>query len=304
MVWFSYHGGHSGDYCMHAKGSLRSVVESALEGGFSTYGLTEHCPRLRQQDLYPEEAATLTPHDLDSMFQAYIQQARALQVEFSDRLEVLVGFETEALPEDSWAAAMTAIQQAHDFDFFIGSVHSVGGTYVDYDVATTEQLAARCGGWDALCVAYFEQVAELVHTLRPPIVGHLDLVRRFRGQDVQFSSAVWPSIDRALEVIKECGALLELNAAPARRAFGPIYPAPEILSAARRMQIPVTLSDDSHGPDAVGGGLLECVQAAAAAGYESLHYLTRTPLGPARPTAFNPSVFVTSAKLGDVRPRA
>ena len=63
MVWFSYHGGHSGEFCGHAKGQLSAVVQAALERGFTTYGLSEHAPRYELQHLYPEEAG-LTPVDV------------------------------------------------------------------------------------------------------------------------------------------------------------------------------------------------------------------------------------------------
>ena len=62
MVWFSYHGGHSGEFCGHAKGQLEPVVQRAIEAGFTHYSLSEHCPRYRDQDLYGEEhTAGLTP---------------------------------------------------------------------------------------------------------------------------------------------------------------------------------------------------------------------------------------------------
>lgn len=51
---FSHHS-HSGEFCRHAKGSLSSVVAAAVAKGFKTYGLSEHMPRSRKEDLYPEE---------------------------------------------------------------------------------------------------------------------------------------------------------------------------------------------------------------------------------------------------------
>jgi hypothetical protein len=48
MVWFSYHGGHSGEFCAHAKSSLEEVVDTAIARGFIHYGLSEHCPRYRK----------------------------------------------------------------------------------------------------------------------------------------------------------------------------------------------------------------------------------------------------------------
>lgn len=49
------HHSHSGQFCKHATGSLEDVVKEALNQGFEIYGLTEHAPRYRARDLYPEE---------------------------------------------------------------------------------------------------------------------------------------------------------------------------------------------------------------------------------------------------------
>lgn len=54
------HHSHSGQFCRHAAQgtTLEDVVKRAIEKGFKVYGLTEHCPRYRQQDLYPEEVSS------------------------------------------------------------------------------------------------------------------------------------------------------------------------------------------------------------------------------------------------------
>lgn len=51
---------HSGEFCHHATGDLESVVEAAIQKGFIIYGLSEHMPRYRTCDLYPEEVLTLS----------------------------------------------------------------------------------------------------------------------------------------------------------------------------------------------------------------------------------------------------
>ena len=50
----SFHS-HSGQFCKHAVGLLEDVVKEALNQSFEIYGLTEHAPRYRAKDLYPEE---------------------------------------------------------------------------------------------------------------------------------------------------------------------------------------------------------------------------------------------------------
>lgn len=302
MVWFSHHGGHSGQFCKHAQNTLREVVDQAVALGFTSFGLSEHCPRFRQQDLYEEERP-LTPADLEAHFRAYIVEARELQAEYADRIELLVGFETEALPEDNWHRAMAAISAQHDFDFCVGSVHSVNGTFIDYKPELNQRLMEQLGGWEPLCIAYFDEVARLVEAIRPSVVGHLDLIRRFEGDSFSFSQRVWPSIKRALEAVRISGSLLELNAAPARKVFGPVYPAADILKLAKSMDIPITLSDDSHGVSSVGGGLNACLSLAAAAGYRELFYLTRHPQPSSRPSPYNARVFSTPVAMSDVKPR-
>lgn len=56
------HHSHSGQFCRHAKDQLEDVVKEAIRQGFEVYGLTEHAPRYRVEDLYPEEVSCLFRH--------------------------------------------------------------------------------------------------------------------------------------------------------------------------------------------------------------------------------------------------
>lgn len=274
MVWFSYHGGHSGEFCGHAKGRLADVVQAAIDRGFTTYGLSEHCPRYQAEHLYPEESH-LTTAALSERFRSYVSTAQDLRERCTGRLELLVGFETEALPEGSWAAKMRELRASAPFDYVVGSVHSVGELWIDFTPEMTARAALASGGFEPLRCAYFERVAELVTELEPEVVGHVDLIRRFEAPDFEFSAQALRHAERALEAARAVGAAIEVNAAPFRRGFGPVYPGPQILRRACEMEVPVTLGDDSHGPDGVGVGLDACLRAIQVAGYREVHYLTR-----------------------------
>jgi len=291
MVWFSYHGGHSGQFCGHAKGRLIDVVRTAVERGFTHYGLSEHCPRDDVKHLYPEEVAG-GPEHLAELFDAYMKEARAAQQAFADRIDVLVGFETERLPEDGWAARMEGLRKRYQPDFIIGSVHDVDGIWVDYSPEMTEQAAQACGGRDALHRKYFAALAELVTTLRPQVVGHLDLVRKFDGPHAAFSDVVLREAERTLEAIASVGAVLDVNPGAHRRGLSPVYPLPVLLQKARRMGVGVTLGDDGHGPHDVGAGLDACMIAIANAGYHEVHYLAH----------IKGTVQMRTAALSDVHP--
>ncbi len=273
MAWFSFHGGHSGEFCRHANGSLAEVLESACERGFNVYGVSEHAPRLRHEDLYPDEQ-DLTPADLARIFSAYIDRARVLQGELEGRLEVLVGFETEMVPPEGWLEGMNELRRA-PFDYTIGSVHHVGDMPIDMTEERTLHAAEQVGGISALHCAYFKQLAEMVSEFRPTVVGHFDLIRKFSGGNPSFDERTWLEIERALEAVRESGALLDVNAAPPRRGLGPPYPLGAILERARQLDVGVTLGDDSHGPADVGVGLHACLEAIAAAGYREVHCLRR-----------------------------
>lgn len=53
------HHSHSGQFCRHAAQgtTLEDVVKEAIRKGFKIFGLSEHCPRYRSEDLYPEEVS-------------------------------------------------------------------------------------------------------------------------------------------------------------------------------------------------------------------------------------------------------
>ena len=276
MPWFSYHGGHSGQFCRHAKDDLAAVVERAIDAGFTHYGLSEHCPRYRAQDLFGEEVTQqVDPATLLLDFEAYTREALRLRDHYADRVELIVGFETERLPPESWATRMAEVRASAAFEYIVGSVHDVDGVYVDYSAEQTLALAERLGGVEALQLRYFDALTDLVETLRPEVVGHVDLVRKFDGPNAGFSPKVLARVERTLEAVKACGGVLDVNCGAHRRGLSPVYPLPEILQRARVMEIGVTLGDDSHGADSVGVGLDACMAAIANAGYGEVCYLTR-----------------------------
>lgn len=53
------HHSHSGQFCRHAKDNLEDVILEAIRQGFQSFGLSEHAPRWRLEDLFPEEVSSL-----------------------------------------------------------------------------------------------------------------------------------------------------------------------------------------------------------------------------------------------------
>ena len=292
MVWFSYHGGHSGEFCRHAKDSLADVVERAIAAGFSHYGLSEHAPRFRTEDVFPDET-DLGPDGLQAVFHKYAQEAVRLRDAYRDRISLLVGFETERLPPRDWAHRMHDIRASAPFDYIVGSVHDIDGMVIDVSPERTAAIAETLGGREAMQIRYFNALAELVATLKPEVVGHIDLIRKFDRPVADFVPSVMRAIEPVLEAARDAGSVIDVNCGAYRRGYGPVYPLPAILKRARAMGVRVTLGDDSHGVANVGVGLDASLAAIAGAGYASVSYLDRD----------GSSIVWREAPLEQVRPR-
>lgn len=114
-------------------------------------------------------------------------------------------------------------------DFFIGSVHHVHGIPIDYDRAMYLDARAVSGTTDIqLFEDYFDSQYEMLKELKPPVVGHFDLIRLWSDdKDVnlkEMGGEVWQKVVRNLKLIKEQGGLLEVNSAALRKGMKEPYP--------------------------------------------------------------------------------
>ncbi|KAG0058564.1 histidinolphosphatase [Linnemannia elongata] len=200
---FSFHS-HSGQFCMHAKGTLEQVVQSAIDRRFTTYGLSEHMPRYNPDQLYPEESH-LTVQDLENMYDQFLLEAVRLQSKYQDQICLLIGLETEYFNRDSLGLVRT-LRQSHrqyqlrpsqddsttagvtavelpQVQYIVGSLHHVHGVPLDF----SQELYLKAletvgkGSWETLFREYFDAQYEMLQGLEPEVVGHLDLVRIFFG---------------------------------------------------------------------------------------------------------------------------
>ncbi|KAI9678215.1 MAG: histidinolphosphatase [Caeruleum heppii] len=249
---FSHHS-HSGQFCAHAKDTLEEVVQIAIKRKLHTIGVTEHMPRENSYDLYPEEDET--PETLSRLFDRYYIEACRLRTKYASEIQILIGFETEWIRETS-LQTIKDVQAKYDFDLFVGSVHHLYTIPIDYDDALYQKAMHRSGGdtEEQLFLDYFDAQHAMLKALKPPIVGHFDLIRlKSRDPEASFRrwETVWQRISRNLEFIVSYGGLVELNSASLRKGMSEPYPNAEICRALLQLGGRFTLSDDSHGVDQV-----------------------------------------------------
>ncbi|KAI9347211.1 Polymerase/histidinol phosphatase-like protein [Obelidium mucronatum] len=282
---------HSGQYCKHAKGTLREVVLAAISAGFTAYGLSEHMPRTRTQDLYPEELElSMTPQDTNTQFQDFLKEARLLQLEFKDRIHLIVGMETELIHAETLAEATQLVQQ-HNLDYLVGSVHHVNQVPIDFDLemynraesAALEKkraMESENGKESSLLVNdateclfqdYFDAQYELLRNLKPQVVGHFDLIGMFRP-DHELSQVCWEKIRRNVAVIVEYDGIVEVNSRAWKKGLAFAYPRKSIMEYMISQGVKFCLSDDSHGPNDVGMHYSRLLEYIKEVGVNTIYY--------------------------------
>lgn len=296
MEWrVSLHGGHSGEFCDHAEGTLREILQAAVQAGYHTFGVSEHMPRGADRFLYPQEIALgWDMARVEAGFARYAGILPSLVEEFADQLIVLRGFEAEVVPEASYAERIRYFRtlQMPDstprFDYCVGSVHYVHEIPLDGSVDTYLQAVEACGGIEALAVRYYEAVAIMIETVRPEVVGHLDLIKKnlraagFRPEEIA-TPRVDAALRNALEAAQAYGTVLDLNTAGWRKGLGEPYPSPAIVRQARAMGIGFCFGDDSHRPAEVGAGIDAARDYLLQCGVQEVIVLTREGREPFAP---------------------
>ncbi|KAJ2509228.1 hypothetical protein IWW47_000118 [Coemansia sp. RSA 2052] len=277
---FSFHT-HSGQFCRHASGDLEDVVRAAISKGMLVLGLSEHLPRARTQDLYPEES-DMTPADLHKVFGEYVAEARRLREKYAGQIEILIGAETEYITSTCLSLAKQ-LRQEHALDYLVGSLHHIDEMPLDFSVALYDQLVTHFNGdRAAMFCRYFDQQLELLQELHPEVIGHFDLVRIFHpyalgvADPLELMPEVRRRASRNIDYAISYGALFEINSRAWKKGLRDAYPQRDLLAEILEKGGRVTISDDSHGAQDVCMHYDRLLAYLRELGVHDLHYLHRT----------------------------
>ncbi|KAL8703967.1 MAG: hypothetical protein Q9201_002868 [Fulgogasparrea decipioides] len=227
---YSHHS-HSGQFCAHARDTLAEVVKAACEKKMEVLALTEHMPR-EQQDLYPEEiTAGYSETMLLEIFSRYHIEARRLQGTYSPTMKIIIGTEIDWIRPSS-QGFIEKLLSDFQLELFVGSVHHVHGVPIDYSAELFEEARRISGGLnERLFEDYFDLQYDMLKALKPPVVGHFDLIK-LKSDDPNTSFAdmngTWKKICRNLAFTASYGGILELNSAALRKGLKEPYPGAEI----------------------------------------------------------------------------
>ena len=251
--WVSVHGGHSAEFCCHAKNDLNEVVEEYIQQGFEWVGISEHMPPVSDQFLYPLEKKM--GHDAKSLqerFRQYITKCKRLKEEYKEQIEILVGFETEA-----YTGAFDYIKELIKIekpDYIVGSVHHVNNQDIDSSKETYAAAVTQAGSVDQLYIDYFDLQYDMMQRLNPSVIGHFDLIRIYDPEYKRRinNPVIFERIERNLGWIEANDLILDYNLKGFLKDAQEPYVTGPILTKAIEMGIKIAPGDDSHGTESVG----------------------------------------------------
>jgi histidinol-phosphatase (PHP family) len=119
-------------------------------------------------------------------------------------------------------------------------VHHVHTIPIDYDRLLYEKAREKSGGTDLqLFSDYFDAQYDMLQALRPPIVGHFDLIRLLsdlRNVDMREYPSLWQKVLRNLEYVISYNGILEINTSALRKGLNEPYPSEPICKVSRHFQ--------------------------------------------------------------------
>ncbi len=216
-----------------------------------------------------------TVEKLIETFEAYSIEAEQLKRQHCTEIELLIGFETEVV-SDAYFEKMSTLRNHHAFDYIVGSVHHVSEICIDAYPQWLEKAIQINGGLEPFAVNYYCAVGNMVDTLKPEVVGHLDLIKKFADIHGPLDTPkIRAQVERTLSIIKKHGSLLDLNVYPLRAGKPEPYPASWIVDMAKQEDIEFCFGDDSHSPSTVGVGIDQGREYLLSCAVESITVLTK-----------------------------
>jgi len=249
----SIHGGHSGDYCLHARDTLEEIIQAYIRQGFSWVGITEHMPPVTDDFLYPDEiSAGLSKIILTDRFDDYFKTLDLLKLKYSEQITILKAFETETCGD--YIPEVKTLRDSLTPDYIVGSVHHVHDLCFDYSDHYYLKALEKSGSLENLYHDYFDAQYTMIRELKPEVIGHFDLIRIY-DPDYKKTLArkeIQDKIVRYLSLIQKEDLVLDFNTRALFKQAAEPYISDSLLELIKKMDIRILPGDDSHSAEQAG----------------------------------------------------
>lgn len=251
---FDLHTHH--DRCGHAEGTIRDYIDSAAAQGLQVIGISDHSPYFAESEEQPWPGIAMAK----SEFARYVSEVLKLKEEYSGRIEVLLGVESDFFPEH--IDTYKKIYEQYPFDYIIGSVHKTDGISIFNKnrwkkLNDAEKLRQK--------ELYYDLIRQSAHSGMFQILGHIDAMKAYYPE---FSGIQTAAIEETLRIIGQNKMAIEINTSGKMKDCGGWYPANEILERALHYGVSVTFGSDAHVPGRVGDEFEEVKSLLKSIGYK------------------------------------
>lgn len=250
-------------YCGHGEGEIAEYVAEAEAAGLSTLAFTEHFPLTDAFD--PDGYLSVPEHELDAYIQA-VEEARAQ----SSIPDMLLGVELDHLGAGEDRAFTN--EDLDRFELVLGSVHFVDGWA--FDDPAQRDAWEEPGAVDRIWRRYIDLWCDLAsdRSRRIDVLSHPDLAKKFAFYP---SFDLIPEYERMAEAARAGERMVEVNTSGSYYACEEMFPAPALLAAFRKAEVPCTVGTDAHIPRNIARDIQKAYQLMYDAGYMEVTVPTR-----------------------------
>ena len=246
-----------------------SFAENAIKQGITSLGFSAHAPVN-----FPCNW-TIAPARIGD----YYDEIQRLKREYADRLDIYCGLEADFFLDIQHE--MQSLYSDYHWDYIIGSVHFMGifpnGQHWCIDGPHEEFLE----GWHKLMDGdplrpveqYFEITREMIRTMKPDVIGHLDKIKIQHRPDCIISDThpfFRKQLMVTLEEIAATNCIVEINTRGIFKGLtDDFFPGRQTIVEMQKMKIPITISSDAHSPCEITYGFQQVETMLREAGYKT-----------------------------------
>ena len=223
------------------KSTPLEMAEAAFAAGFTSLGFSFH-------SILPFENDWCLTEETMPAYLAAVEEARAA---FEGRMTIYNGIEWDLL----------STQDTAGFDYVIGSIHHLTRKGLCSSIDDTPETMRYVyrqlfdGNAEAMQGAYFRQYLDLAQKPWVDIVGHLDLLTKYRDVDPIFDedSELYLSLAiEGIEALVRAEKIFEVNTGAIGRGWRTSpYPSRRLLRELKARNARVMVNSDAHSTDGI-----------------------------------------------------
>lgn len=227
------------------------MLETARSRGFETYGLVAHLDfnrHIKFEGMKKYEGMTQF-NDIEQAIIDYNKSAKAVRdaAKKVSGIKTLVGFEVDFYRGNDWLEDFNIIKSNLDFDFLIGSTHSLSND--NGTVSRNMYFIDNEDFTDRAIYHYYENVKACIASGMFNFIAHIDLIRNFVPN---YLPKFTKTIDDIIELLARYKMPTEINTSGFRKGLNAGFPEQAILNKMSENNIPVFISDDAHDTKSIG----------------------------------------------------